>query len=113
MPKVGPRVRIHFAPARSQLRTRRILTRGTLSGAPPQGRRAPQDRLLTGEAINDLAGAAGEIDKKASRRQYGAGASSPSALFRLRRDRVTAAEHRASRNQTFQVWDEICSMGWQ
>ena len=34
-------------------------------------------------------------------------------LFRLRRDRVTAAEHRASRNQTFQVWDEICNMGWQ
>src|SRR5213075_1582062 len=34
-------------------------------------------------------------------------------LFHLRRDRVTAAEHRASRNQTFQVWDEICSMGWQ
>jgi hypothetical protein len=25
-------------------------------------------------------------------------------LFRLRRDRVTAAEHRASRSQTFQVW---------
>ncbi len=34
-------------------------------------------------------------------------------LFRLRRDRVTAAEHRASRNHTFQVWDEICNMGWQ
>jgi putative transposase len=34
-------------------------------------------------------------------------------LFHLRRDHVTAAEHRASRNQTFQVWDEICSMGWQ
>jgi hypothetical protein len=34
-------------------------------------------------------------------------------LFRLRRDGVTAAEHRASRNQTFQVWDEICNMGWQ
>jgi hypothetical protein len=32
-------------------------------------------------------------------------------LFRLRRDRVTAAEHRASQNQTFQVWDEICNMG--
>ena len=34
-------------------------------------------------------------------------------LFRLRRDRVTAAEHSASRNQTFQVWGEICNMGWQ
>jgi hypothetical protein len=31
-------------------------------------------------------------------------------LFRLRRDRVTAAEHRASRYQTFQVWDEICNI---
>jgi putative transposase len=34
-------------------------------------------------------------------------------LFHLRRDHVTAAQHRASRNQTFQVWDEICTMGWQ
>jgi hypothetical protein len=30
-------------------------------------------------------------------------------LFRLRRDHVIAAEHRASRTQTFQVWAEICS----
>jgi hypothetical protein len=91
-----------------------VFSQGVLCpDAPPQGRRAPQDRLLTGEAINDLAGVAGEIDKKASRRQYGAGASSPSALFRLRRYRVTAAEHRASRNQTFQVWDEMRNMGWQ
>jgi putative transposase len=29
------------------------------------------------------------------------------------RDHVTAAEHRASRSQRFQVWAEICSMGWQ
>jgi putative transposase len=34
-------------------------------------------------------------------------------LFHLRRDHATAAEYRASRNQTFQVWDEICTMGWQ
>jgi putative transposase len=34
-------------------------------------------------------------------------------LFYLRRDHLTAAEHRASRNQTFRVWNEICSMGWQ
>ena len=34
-------------------------------------------------------------------------------LFNLRRDHVTAEQHRASRIQTFQVWDEICSMGWQ
>ena len=34
-------------------------------------------------------------------------------LFHLRRDHVTAAEHRASRTQTFQVWAEICSMGCQ
>src|SRR3984893_15503724 len=34
-------------------------------------------------------------------------------LFHLRRDHVTAAEHRASRTQKFQVWAEICSMGWQ
>ena len=34
-------------------------------------------------------------------------------LFHLRRDHVSAAEHRASRSQTFQVWAEICSMGWQ
>jgi putative transposase len=34
-------------------------------------------------------------------------------LFHLRRDHVSAAEHRASRSQTFQVWTEICSMGWQ
>src|SRR5881398_622079 len=34
-------------------------------------------------------------------------------LFRLRRDHVTAAEHRASRAQTFRVWAEICSMGCQ
>ena len=33
-------------------------------------------------------------------------------FFYLRRDHVTAAEHRASRTQTFQVWAEICSMGW-
>src|SRR4029077_14482318 len=33
-------------------------------------------------------------------------------FFYLRRDHVTAAEHRASRTQTFQVWTEICSMGW-
>ena len=32
-------------------------------------------------------------------------------LFRLRRDNVTAAEHRVSGTQTFQVWAEICSMG--
>jgi len=30
-------------------------------------------------------------------------------LFHLHRDHVTAAEHRASRSQTFQVWAEICS----
>jgi hypothetical protein len=34
-------------------------------------------------------------------------------LFYLRREHVTAAEHRASRTQTFQVWVEICSVGWQ
>jgi putative transposase len=34
-------------------------------------------------------------------------------LFHLRRDQVTAPEHRASRTQTFQVWAEICSMGCQ
>jgi putative transposase len=33
-------------------------------------------------------------------------------FFRLRRDHVTAAEHRASRTQTFRVWAEICSLGW-
>src|ERR1700758_2350144 len=33
-------------------------------------------------------------------------------FFHLRRDHVTAAEHRASRTQTFQVWGEICRMGW-
>jgi putative transposase len=32
-------------------------------------------------------------------------------LFHLRRDHVTAAEHRASRARTFQVWAEICSIG--
>jgi hypothetical protein len=30
-------------------------------------------------------------------------------LFHLRRDHVTAAEHKASRTQTFRVWAEICS----
>jgi putative transposase len=34
-------------------------------------------------------------------------------LFHLRRDHITAAEHRASRTQTFQVWAEICSTGCQ
>jgi hypothetical protein len=34
-------------------------------------------------------------------------------LFRLRRDHISAAEHRASRTQTLQVWAEICSLGWQ
>lgn len=34
-------------------------------------------------------------------------------LFYLRRDHVTAAEHSASRTQTFQVWAEIYSTGWQ
>ena len=32
-------------------------------------------------------------------------------LFHLRRDHVTAAAHRASRTQIFQVWAEICSIG--
>ena len=34
-------------------------------------------------------------------------------LFHLRRDHVTAAEHRASRTQKFRVWAEICCMGLQ
>jgi putative transposase len=34
-------------------------------------------------------------------------------LFHLRRDHVTAAEHRAYRTQKFRVWTEICSVGWQ
>ena len=34
-------------------------------------------------------------------------------LFHLRRDRVTAAEYRASRAGTFQVSAEICSTGCQ
>src|SRR5437868_7204419 len=34
-------------------------------------------------------------------------------LFHFRRNHGTAAEHRASRTQKFQVWAEICSMGWQ
>jgi putative transposase len=33
-------------------------------------------------------------------------------LFHLRRDHVTAAEHRDRRSQTFQVWAEICSVSW-
>jgi putative transposase len=33
-------------------------------------------------------------------------------LFHLRRDHVTAAAHRASRTQIFQVWAEICSIGF-
>jgi putative transposase len=32
-------------------------------------------------------------------------------LFCLRRDHIAAAEHRASRTWTFQVWAEICSIG--
>ena len=34
-------------------------------------------------------------------------------LFHLRRDHVTAAEHRASRTQKFEIWAEICCMGLQ
>src|SRR5690242_1770412 len=34
-------------------------------------------------------------------------------LFHLRRDHITAAEHRASRTEKFQIWAEICSIGWQ
>ena len=34
-------------------------------------------------------------------------------LFHLRRDHVTAAEHRASRIQKFRLWAEICCMGLQ
>ena len=34
-------------------------------------------------------------------------------LFHLHRDHVTAAQHRASRAQAFQVWTEICSTGCQ
>jgi len=34
-------------------------------------------------------------------------------LFHLRRDHVTAAEHRAARTQKFQIWTEICSVGLQ
>ena len=32
-------------------------------------------------------------------------------LFHPRRDHVTAAEHRASRTQSFDIWAEICSAG--
>jgi hypothetical protein len=32
-------------------------------------------------------------------------------LFHLRRDHVTAAEHRASKTEKFQIWVEICSVG--
>jgi hypothetical protein len=34
-------------------------------------------------------------------------------LFHLRRDYVTAAEHRASRAQQLKIWAEICSVGSQ
>jgi len=34
-------------------------------------------------------------------------------FFHLRRDQVTAAEHRASRTQKFKIWDEICSVSWR
>jgi putative transposase len=34
-------------------------------------------------------------------------------LFHLRRDYFTAAEHKASKAQTFQVWTEICSRSCQ
>src|SRR5215469_650827 len=34
-------------------------------------------------------------------------------LFHLRREHVTAAEHRAARTQKFQIWAEICSVGLQ
>jgi putative transposase len=34
-------------------------------------------------------------------------------LFHLRRDHVSAAEHRASRTRKFEIWAEICSAGWQ
>src|SRR5262244_749618 len=34
-------------------------------------------------------------------------------LFHFRRHHVTAAEHRASRTQRFQIWTEICSVGLQ
>ena len=34
-------------------------------------------------------------------------------LFHLRRDHVTAAEHKAARTQNFQIWTEICSVGLQ
>jgi putative transposase len=33
-------------------------------------------------------------------------------FFHLHRDHVTAAEHRASRTKTLQIWAEICIMGW-
>ena len=32
-------------------------------------------------------------------------------LFHLRRDHVTAAEHRACRTEKFQIWAEICGVG--
>ena len=34
-------------------------------------------------------------------------------LFHLRRDHSTAIEHRASRTEKFQIWAEICSVGWR
>ena len=34
-------------------------------------------------------------------------------LFYFRRDHVTAAEHRGSRTQKFQIWAEICGIGLQ
>jgi hypothetical protein len=36
----------------------------------------------------------------------------PLVAGNLARDHVTAAERRASRTQTFQVWAEVCSTGW-
>ena len=32
-------------------------------------------------------------------------------LFHLRREHVTAAEHRASRSEKFQIWAEVCGVG--
>jgi putative transposase len=37
--------------------------------------------------------------------------TSRSITFHFRRDHITAAEHRASRTEKFQIWAGICSVG--
>ena len=77
--------------------------------SPAQGTEQQSGKLAPADAPTRAANEAIQISRS--------GAALPVSydqinnLFHLRRDLVTATEHRASRTQKFQIWAEICSVG--